>query len=130
MLPAVVCLSSLGAVSVANSLVQVSLLGEAIDNGPAVVFVADETRRYVAVSRRACDVLGYTREELLALQVADVAAYEEAADEYDDLLQTGSRDGTSTLRRKDGSTVTFHYRAGTTTVAGMTLYVAVGDVEP
>ena len=47
-----------------------------------VVFVADENQRYVAVSRAACELLGYTREELLALRVGDVARYPEAEAEY------------------------------------------------
>ena len=34
--------------------------------------------------------------------------------------------GTSQLRRKDGTTLTFAYHAGETTLAGMTYYVAVG----
>ena len=51
---------------VSEPLIQTSLLGEAIENGPVAVFVADEHGRYVAVNRAACQLLGYTREELLA----------------------------------------------------------------
>jgi PAS domain S-box-containing protein len=107
-------------------LIQTSLLGEAIDGGPLPVFVADETMKYIAVNRTACEWLGYTREELLGKRVDEVADYDAAAGEYSELVSEGARGGTSVLRRKDGSTVTFRYRAGTTTVAGMTVYVAVG----
>ena len=108
--------------NVADSLIQASLLGEAVDNGPAAVFVADEFRRYVAVNRAACRLLGYTREELLAMRVddvADVAAWSE-------MERNGQLVSTADLRRKDGATVTFSYVAGETVVAGMPVYVSVG----
>jgi len=110
----------------AEPLIQASLLGEAIDGGPALVFVADEHMRYVAVNQFAADVLGYTRSELLALRVSDVAAYADASDEYGEVVLHGARRGKSTLTRKDGTTVTFRYVATETRVAGMPLYVSVG----
>ena len=108
--------------SVANSLIQASLLGEAVDNGPAAVFVADENRRYVAVNRAACELLGYTREELLALRVDDVAD----TSDWSQMEQSGRLASTAELKRKDGTTVTFSYVAGETVVAGMPVYVSVG----
>ena len=112
----------------AEGLIQKALLGEAVDAGPALVFVADETMRYIAVNRRACDVLGYTREELLALTVDRVAQARDAPAEYDEMLVRGFRAGTATLTRKDGSTVEFSYTAGKTTAAGLALYVSIGFV--
>lgn len=106
-------------------MIQGPLLGEAVDNGPAAVFVADENRRYVAVNRTACELLGYTREELLALGVDDVA---EGAPGWQEMVEGGATLGTAHLRRKDGSTVTFRYLAGATVVAGMPVYVSVGRV--
>src|SRR5438445_13058454 len=38
-----------------DRLIQSGLLGEAVDGGPALVFVADEHMRYVAVTRKACE---------------------------------------------------------------------------
>ena len=110
----------------AAALIQVTLLGEAVDGAPTAVFVADETLRYIAVNRYACELLGYSRDELLQLRVTDVATYDEADSEFRDMIQAGVRSGTSTLRRKDGSTFDLRYRAGQTTVAGMTVYVSVG----
>src|ERR1700751_4179359 len=46
-------------------LIQASLRGEAVEHGPAAVFVADEHGRYVAVNQAACKLVGYEREELL-----------------------------------------------------------------
>jgi PAS domain S-box-containing protein len=110
-------------VSAADPLIQAALLGEAVDNGPTPVFVADEDRRYVAVNRRACELLGYTRDELLALRVDDLAA---EAPGWQEMLQNGAASGSATLRRKDGTTVEFAYRAGSTVVAGMPVFVSVG----
>ena len=114
---------------VAETIIQTSLLGEAVDGGPALVFVADEEMRYIAVNQRACDVLGYTRDELLALRVSDVARAAEAPTEYDEMLARGSRNGTSMLTRKDGTTVEFDYRASTARVARLELFVSVGFVR-
>src|SRR5207245_10731039 len=80
---------------VSEPLIQASLLGEAIEHGPVAVFVADEHGNYVAVNQAACTMLGYTREELLALQVLDVARYSDAPAEWSELLEAGTRAGTS-----------------------------------
>jgi len=115
-------------VGVAEDLIQTALLGEAIDDGPALVFVADETMRYVAVNDTACRTLGYTRDELLKLEVKDVARDREAPAEYDQMLARGFRHGTATITCKDGSTLDFYYRAAQTTVAGLVFFVSVGFV--
>ena len=114
--------------NVAQPLVQTGLLGEAIDHGPAVVLVADEEMRYLAVNQRACDVLGYTREELLALTVPDVAPGPKTAQEFADFVAAPPASGTIVLRRKDGTAVEFAYHAARTTVAGMLLFVSIGFV--
>jgi len=114
---------------VAETIIQTSLLGEAVDSGPALVFVADEEMRYIAVNQRACAVLGYTRDELLQLRVSDVVRTPGAPTEYDQMLVRGSRTGTATLTCKDGTTVEFDYQASTTRVARLELFVAVGFVR-
>jgi PAS domain S-box-containing protein len=113
----------------AEVLIQTALLGEAVDHGPALVFVADEDMRYIAVNRTACEVLGYTREELLKLSVHQVAREPEAPAQYDEMLVRGFRHGTALLTRKDGTTVEFHYRATKTKAAGLTFFVSIGFVE-
>ena len=60
-------------------LVQSILLGDAVEHAPVAILVADEEMRYVAANLTACELLGYTRDELLRLRVTDVARYEEAA---------------------------------------------------
>jgi len=111
---------------VSEPLIQASLLGEAIENGPTAVFVTDEHGKYVAVNRAACALLGYAREELLGLRVADVAQYSGAGEEWTEMHTAGTRVGTSRLTRKDGTVVEYSYIAGATIVAGMPVFVSVG----
>jgi PAS domain S-box-containing protein len=113
--------------SVAEPLVQASLLGEAIDPGPVAILVADETGRYIAANQFACDLLGYSREELLGMQVTDIAP--DGAEDYADMLRTSSWNGVSTVSRKDGSTLEVRWAARETRVAGMAVYVSVGWPE-
>ena len=112
--------------SAAEVLIQTALLGEALDTGPALAFVADEDMTYIAVNESACRELGYTREELLKLRVTEVAREADAPSQYDEMLARGFRHGIAILTRKDGTTVEFAYRATQTTVAGLPLFVSVG----
>jgi PAS domain S-box-containing protein len=115
--------------SVSEPLVQASLLGEAIDPGPVAILVADEDGCYVAVNQFACEMLGYSREELLELHVADVAPGKQAARDYAAIVAGQHAEGVQKLVRKDGSTFQFQYRTRETRVAGMTVYLAVGSPE-
>jgi PAS domain S-box-containing protein len=110
----------------AEALIQTALLGEAIEAGPALVFVADEEMRYIAVNQYACEALGYTRDELLGMHVPDLAQSPGASAEYDEMLARGVRHGTAILTRRDGTTVEFFYRAASTTVAGLSFFVSIG----
>ena len=112
--------------NVAQPLIQAGLLGEAIDAGPALVFVADEDMRYVAVNEAACEALGYEREELLGMRVTDVATDPDTPDRYTRMVAAGTGSGRTELLCSDGSTLTIEYRSARTTVAQMTLYVSVG----
>jgi PAS domain S-box-containing protein len=113
---------------VAEGLIQTALLGEAVDAGPALVFVADDEMQYIAVNRRACDVLGYTRDELLRLRVTDVACAGDSPSEFDEMLARGFRHGIARLTCKNGETVELAYQARQTNVAGLRLYISVGFV--
>jgi PAS domain S-box-containing protein len=115
-------------VTAAEALIQTALLGEATDDGPALIFIADDEMRYIAVNQCACRTLGYTRDELLALRVDEVAQEPEAPTQFDEMLARGFRHGTSVLTRKDGTTVGFLYRASKTQLAGMSFFVSVGFV--
>jgi PAS domain S-box-containing protein len=111
--------------SVAEPLIQATLIGEAVDNGPCAIFVADENGRYVAVNTLACDLLGYTRSELLDLNVRDLAPEAPVDAQFAELAGEGELSGTTVLRHKDGSDVTIEWHASRTTVAGMEFFVSV-----
>jgi PAS domain S-box-containing protein len=116
-------------VNQAQPLIQAGLLGEALERGPVAVFVADEHMRYIAVNVYACELLGYTRDELLQLRIPDVSG-SAAEDNFAEFLASGRQAGTIELRRKDGTTFEFEYVASETTIAGMQLFVSVGRPTP
>ena len=109
--------------AVTHELVQKSLVGEALEHGPVAVFVVDDDGRYLAVNAYACELLGYTRAELLDLRVADVSADPEARSTYSELRNADSRTGLTRLRRSDGTELEVQFRASQTTVGGMLVYV-------
>jgi len=113
-------------VSVAKSFVQLGLLGEAVDGAPVAVFVADETGAYVAANRYACELLGYSRDQLLKLRVHDVTVEADVGAHYTRFVNERRERGTVTLRRKDGSTFPFRYAAGETNISALTYYVSFG----
>lgn len=110
--------------------IQQLLVYDAIDRSSALIFVADDEMRYLAVNSKACEVLGYTREELLSLQVTDIAVAAEAGDLYREMMRTRSQEGDVNLRTKDGDLLPFFYSASEVRVAGMKYWVSVGFVSP
>jgi PAS domain S-box-containing protein len=115
--------------SVSEPLVQSILLGDAVEHAPVAIFVADDEMRYVAANQYACELLGYTREELLAKRVTDVARYPEAPAEFKQMMASGELNGVTTVVRADGSEVKMRYRAKETTLAGLLYYVSVSWPE-
>jgi PAS domain S-box-containing protein len=108
-----------------ETLIQVGLLGEAIDQGPVGVLVADENMRYIAANQFACALIGYTRAELLDLRVTDVAPAPNSPEQYTEMIRKGYLTGTTELKHADGKAISARYVASKTTVAGMELYVSV-----
>jgi PAS domain S-box-containing protein len=114
----------------AETSVQQFLLGQAVDDGPALIFVADDQGRYAAVNNRVCEALGYTRSELLEMRVTDVAVAAEAPALYEAMLRSRNATGVTAVRRKDGRLLSFRYSAAEVTVARMTFWVSIGVIEP
>lgn len=109
----------------ADALIQGVLVGEAVANAGYVVLVADEHMGYLAASDAACDLLGYSREELLSLSVTDLVVESNASKLYHDFVRDQGQQGTITLRCKDGHTVLARYDARQTEVSGLPYYVSV-----
>ena len=89
------------------------------------IFLHDNGK-IVEVNQRACDSLGYTREELLGMSVLDLEM-----DHGEDLIQNwehgpaGPQTIFGTQRRKDGSTFPVEVRAGNFDYAGHRLRLAL-----
>jgi PAS domain S-box-containing protein len=114
--------------SLGQPFMQQALLLELWDQAPALVFVADSERRYLAVNATVCEVLGYTRAELLQLRVTDIAVADNADSLYDDMVEVGRQAGRTRIRAKDGTMHAFNYSARECTIAGLTYYISVGFV--
>jgi PAS domain S-box-containing protein len=112
-----------------SSEARATVLAAAVDAAPACVFVADGEMRYRAVNAYACELLGYSEEELLAMRIPEVATYDQAPREFATMKETAYLEGTSRLRCKDGEELLLSYVAGEVEVDGETLYVSVGYAE-
>jgi PAS domain S-box-containing protein len=108
-----------------DPLIQQTLLGEAVDAGPAAIFVLGEDRKYVAVNETACRLLGYERRELLALDPGDLAPESDVSARFEELGRAGQLSGTVNLRTKSGELVGVTYRACETTAARMRFWISV-----
>jgi PAS domain S-box-containing protein len=110
----------------ADPQLQRALLGEAIDTAGLAVFVFEDDEHYVAVNDAACELSGYTREELLELPLRDLAADPEQALQNLPQVASGERtSGRARMRRKDGTVIELEYRAAQATIAGMPFLVAL-----
>jgi PAS domain S-box-containing protein len=112
-----------------HPLIQASLLGEALEYGPVAVFVFDDDLRYVAVNAYACELLGYTRDELLTLRAGALATSANALNDYAEVVGGTRPEGSVRVVCKDGNELTLRFRAYETKVAGMTFYVGAAWPE-
>ncbi len=110
----------------AHPQVQRALLGEALATAALAVFVFEDDENYVAVNDAACELSGYTREELLELPLRRLAADPEQTLRNLERVASGEwTAGSARMRRKDGSVIDVEYRAARATIAGMPFLVAV-----
>ena len=94
-------------------LIHQSLLGDAWENARQAVVVFDDARNFVAFNAAYCELTGYSREEILELGAAGLLADEE------------SGEGSSRLRRKDGTVVSVGYRLVETNVSALPYTIAL-----
>jgi len=77
-----------------------------IDNSPEGIFIVDAAGRYRDVNPKGCSMLGYSREELLRLSIADLIRSDSVAGglsaSFLDLRKTGSVATEAVLLKKDG----------------------------
>ena len=115
----------------ARALIHSALVGEALEHGPIAVFVFDDEGRYLTVNHFACELLGYERGELLSRCVGELSALPQdvAIESYQRAVKTGAESMTAVLHA-DGSIVHLRFRASTTRVAGMPVFVGVAWPVP
>jgi PAS domain S-box-containing protein len=113
-------------------LLQITLLGEAVEHAPVGVFVFDDRGEYVAVNLCGCELLGYDRDAILGSRIGDFAADpREALRSYRAVVEAGLPDGVTHVRRGDGSVLALRFRARETAIGGMTFYIGIAwPAEP
>jgi PAS domain S-box-containing protein len=99
-----------------------ALLGEAADDAGFAVSVYDDDGRYVALNKRAAELLGYSRDELLDHDVAD---FTDGGIDREVLQRTSLREGVRLVRRRDGSTFPAAFVVGSARLAGLPYFVSV-----
>ncbi len=79
---------------------------------PARVEV-DEERRYISANDSACELLGYTRAELLAMRIDDLSAPSGAhvSPMFQRYLEHGEMSGIFALRRKDRKVLRIRFQS-------------------
>jgi PAS domain S-box-containing protein len=103
-------------------IVHATLIGEAGDCAALAVSVYDDQGRMVAVNEHAAELLGYTREELLA---RDVGAYTDGGIDRSLLRTEKRREGVRLVHRKDGSAIPVAFVVAATRVSQLPYFVAV-----
>ncbi len=84
-----------------------------VEQAADAIFVHDERGRFTDVNRRACEILGYTRQELLEMSVPDIEGSFSPADANHDWLGMGPGEATTReglLRCKDGRLIPMEVR--------------------
>jgi hypothetical protein len=77
-----------------------------VDNSPHPIFVADASGRYLDLNQAACALTGYSREELLSMNIADLCApeyLEGAGMHFGTVLNQGKASGEFQFLKKDGT---------------------------
>jgi PAS domain S-box-containing protein len=118
-------------VSVADTMIQKVLLGDALANADVAVFVVDDSGRYAAVNEAACHLTGYTRDELLRLSLTDLAAVpSRALRTLEDAAQRKQREGHAELRHKDGTSLRVRWHLAHTSVGQIDYMLSFCVPEP
>lgn len=77
-----------------------------IENAPYAVFVVDERGKYLECNKAASTISGYSKEEILSMNIRDIIAREslgEAMGKFELLLETGRMSSEQKYYHKDGS---------------------------
>ncbi len=84
------------------------------DHALDAILIADDAARYVSVNRAACELLGYTREELLERGVSDITPESQRAlvpQAWHEFLKCGTMTGEYSVRKRTGEIIPVEFRA-------------------
>ena len=96
------------------------------DHSHDAILLADDDGRYVDANPASCQLLGYTREELVTLDIQQVFAVSDPAwarGAWREFLAKGRTTGETSLRRKDGTAVVVDYSAIAGILPGLNLSI-------
>ncbi|HON78121.1 MAG TPA: PAS domain S-box protein [Spirochaetota bacterium] len=85
-----------------------------IESAPFGVFVCDESGRYTGVNRKACEITGFSEEELLSRSIPEILAPECVGDglkSFNSLKEDSKTESELFFIRKDGSRYTMRVNA-------------------
>src|SRR5688500_5466312 len=115
--------------AVVDPLIQQALLGEAVDERPAALFVLGEDRKYVAVNGFAGRRVGYELAALLALEPAHAGPDADVSADVAEWNRGGTTGGTAHLKTESGELIPVTYRASETTAARMRFWISIAFPE-
>ncbi|WP_126440464.1 PAS domain S-box protein [Pelolinea submarina] len=76
-----------------------------IEHAPLGIFIANDKGEYIDVNPNACKLLGYSRDELLALSIPDISDEEDSIENFKHLKEVGRKSIETGLKKKDGSII-------------------------
>lgn len=85
-----------------------------VEHAPEGIFVANAQGRFVDANPSACRMVGYPREALLKMTIADLAAEEEVDQhrrQFANVLESGTVESELQLRHRSGATIVVNLRA-------------------
>ncbi|NDJ76655.1 MAG: PAS domain S-box protein, partial [Chloroflexi bacterium] len=94
------------------------------DNALEAILLTDDAGHYVDANPAACDLLGYTRDEILALSVWDITPphnREQGQQAWDAYIAAGKMAGEYAVTCKDGTTRQTEFRAAASVLPGLHL---------
>lgn len=99
-----------------------ALLGEAAESAFFAISVYDDDGRMVAVNKRAAELLGVRRDELLSY---DVGAFTAGGFDRTRLFSRGMREGVRLVEQRDGARIPVAFVVAPATLSGLPYFVAV-----
>ncbi len=84
-----------------------------IEQAPLGIFIANDKGEYIDVNPNACKLLGYSRDELLALSIPDISDEENPIENFKHLKEVGRKSIETGLKKKDGSIINVRLEAVT-----------------